>query len=484
MTRIFSLLLIFTTVSTKAVAQKSKDPVGDIMAREMQERKIPGLQIAVVKGGKIVLSRSYGTASLPDQVPVDHNTIFAVNSCTKVFTGVAIMQLVEQGKIDLNAPVAAYLPDLPEAWRPVTIKQLLTHTSGLPNLLGLLDPRTGGLGSFKEEAAIWAKLITLPLEFQRGERFSYNQTNAYLLGKMIDKLSGLPFADFFAQKQFLPLQMDHTVFGDSRDVIPHFAPTYNWSKMSDGKVLAQPTLTSNYYEFPYFRRTASGLNTTAEDMAKWVIALQQGKLLSSAARDTMWSPVHFNDGRATSWALGWGLNKFRAKHKAVGMSGGGRAAFLIYPDDDLAVIIWTNLGGSYPEDFLEEVAGCYLPDIMETDPNTFLRVNLRKLGYDKATTLATEQMKKDPQFKPNEFELNEWAYRMLAKGQVKEALGILKLEVHLFPNSWNAVDSYAEGLLKNGDKEQAITMYRRSVELNPNNEHGKKVLDELLNSAP
>ena len=98
-------------------------------------------------------------------------------------------------------------------------------------------------------------------------------------------------------------------------------------------------------------------------MANWIIALQQGKLLKTkAALDTMWSPGHYNNGTPTQWALGWGITKFRPEHRAVGMSGGGRSAFLIYPDDDLAVIVLTNLGGSSPENFLEEIAGYYNPE--------------------------------------------------------------------------------------------------------------------------
>lgn len=471
------LLFYLNTLS----AQDTGVLVENIVKREMQERKIPGLQIVVVQHRKIAFSRSYGTANMAEEVPVDNQTIFPVNSCTKVFTAVAIMQLVEQGKINLSAKVKDYLTNLPESWQQVTVRQLLSHTSGLPDMLSLLDPRTGSLGSLKDEAGVWNKLITMPLEFQPGERFNYNQTNAYLLGKIIDQLSGQPFAEFFAENQFQPLGMSHTVFGDSRDIIPHYAPTYFYRTAADGKSFSQPRMMNNYYEFPYFRRAASGLNSSAEDMAKWIIALQNGQLLKSRSiLDTMWSADHFNNGKPTPWALGWGMNKFRPRYKAVGMSGGSRAAFLLYPQNDLAVIILTNLSGSYPEDFLEEVAGCYLPGIIDSDPVTFLRTNLNKIGFDQAIKLVEKQIKKNPLFNPGEFELNEWAYRMMSSGQLKNALEILKLGVYLFPKSGNAYDSYGEGLLKSGNKAEAIKMYRRSIELDPGNEHGKKVLTELI----
>ncbi|MDR6546750.1 tetratricopeptide (TPR) repeat protein [Chryseobacterium rhizosphaerae] len=205
---------------------------------------------------------------------------------------------------------------------------------------------------------------------------------------------------------------------------------------------------------------------------------------NAATIDKMWLPAKFNNGTPTNWTRGWGLAKLRSMHKAVGMSGGSRAAFLVYPDDGLAVIVLTNLGGSYPEDFLEELAGVYNPDIVKADPITYLRINLRKTGFTKAIELVDTEKKKNPDFNPNEFELNEWAYRLMAKKQLKEALEIFKLNIHLFPESWNAYDSYGEILLKTEQKDQAIKMYQKSIELNPDNKNGKNILDQLSRPLP
>lgn len=284
----------------------------------------------------------------------------------------------------------------------------------------------------------------------------------------------------FSEKQFKPAGAGNTIFGDSRDVIPHFAPTYFYKTSLDGRNLNEVRMINNYYEFPYFRRTAAGLNSTAEDMAKWIIALQNGRFLKSkSVIETMWSPAQFIDGKDTPWALGWGLAKFRQRHRAVGMSGGGRAAFLIYPDDDLAIIVLTNLGGGSPEDYIEEIAACYIPDIMNADPITFLRINLQKNGFDQAIDIAKKQLEENPLFKPNEFEINEWAYRMMYRGQDKQALEIFKLNAFLFPDSWNVYDSYGEILLKNGQKNEAVKMYEKSIQLNQKNEHAKKIVNEI-----
>ncbi|PQA95626.1 serine hydrolase [Chryseobacterium shigense] len=480
--KMYSLLVSLLFFSS-SFAQHVNTDVDEIIHREMKLRRIPGVQIAVVQNGKIVLNKSYGLANVQDSIPVTGKTIFPLNSNTKIFTGVAVMQLVEQGKIKLDAPIHTYLSDLPVEWQKVTVDQLLTHISGLPDILQLFDPVTGNIGPLRTEEAIWGKLKTIPLDFKTGEQFRYNQTNYYLLGKIIEKLTNQPFADFFEKKQFEPIHLKHTLFGDSRDVIPQYAPSYSYRSFFDGKKMGEEKLVNNYYEFPDFSRTAGGLNSTAEDVGNWIIALQKGQLFEKPATlNLMWSPGHFNNGAPTGWVRGWGIAKLRKHHKAVGMSGGNRSALMVYPDDGLSVIVLTNLGGSTPEDFIEEIAGCYIPDIIKADALTYLRKNLQKIGFEKAIDFVKKEKKQNPDFNPQELELNNWAYRMLSAHQPKEALEIFKLNVYLFPKSWNVYDSYGEILLKEGDKNKSVEMYKKSLELNPENDNGKKILEQIQNN--
>ena len=477
-TLIISLVVVLI-ISAVATTQAQTTDVETILKREMKERDIPGLQIAVVQHGKIVLLKSYGFANLQDSVAVNNHSIFAINSCTKAFAGVAIMQLVEEGKIYLAAPVSNYLDGLPIDWQPVTIKQLLTHISGLPDIINVTSSSTHGLGDLSEADA-WEKVKAMPMQFETGEQFSYNQTNYALLAKVIDKVSGKPFVQMFKERQFQVVNMPKTSYGDSRDVIPHFAPTYTYRNNIDGQALSERKLINNYAEFPAFLRAGSGLNSTAEDMANWIIALQQGKLLKLKTLNTLWQAGSYNNGSPTQWALGWGFTKFRKKHKAVGMTGGGRSGFLVYPDDDLAIVVLTNLIGGTPEDFIEEIAACYNSDIATYDPMTALRIQLRKQGFEKAIEVVSEEKKKNPEFQPGENDLNDWGYRLMSKGQDKEAQEIFKLNIYLYPQSWNTYDSYGEVLLKNGQKEEGIKMYKKSIEMNPDNQNGKKVLERIL----
>jgi len=445
--------------------------VEPLIQREMRERRIPGVQVAVVKDGKIVLLKSFGTADIQRSLPVTNKTVFPIYSCTKAFTGVAIMQLVEDGKIDLSASVSRYLDGLPPAWQKITIRQLLTHVSGLPNILNVLDPVTYGLPHGMNEEQLWTKLKSLPVNSPPGERFSYNQTNYYLLGKVIEKVTGKPFTQVFNERQFQIAGLQSTGFGDSRDVIPNLTPTYRY---------VNEKLVKDYAEFPPFRRTASGMNSTAEDLARWIIALQHGKLLrTKSALETLWTAGTFNNGQPTLWANGW-MAKPRPKHRAVAATGGSRAAFFVYPADDFAVIVLTNLAGAYPEDFIDELAGYYKPEIAASDPVTALRMELRRRGYEHAIEVYQELKRKDPQFQPLENDLNEWAYRMMnGGGKPKEALEIFKLNVFLYPNSANVYDSVAEAYAINGNRELAIKNYKRSLELDPKNSNAAQQLKKL-----
>ncbi|RSZ59477.1 beta-lactamase family protein [Massilia atriviolacea] len=320
----------------------------DYIQAQMRERRIPGLQIAVIRQGKVVLSRALGVANIQHQVAVGEHTVFSINSGTKAITGVAIMQLVEQGKLALDAPLARYLDGLPAAWQGVSVARLLDHTSGLPDILdeqGDLLP--GGM-----EGA-WKRALAAPLAFAPGQRFSYNQTNYVLLGKIIDRLGGEPFLDFIRHQQFDVVGMPGSSFGDSGDIVMNKANSYRFA----GGVLRNVV-----EEFPPAMRTGAGMNTTATELGKWIVALQQGRLLKPASLAAMWTPSSFADGRPAPWALGWpAIRRGAQAQRAVAGIGGGRSAFYVYPDDDLAVIILTNLAGARPDQLIDTVAGFYVP---------------------------------------------------------------------------------------------------------------------------
>lgn len=362
-----SLILIagYTSAAQTAIRQPaslSATKIADANAQtraflkaKMAELKIPGLQVSVIVRGRIVMSEAYGLANVEHGVRVNRETLFPINSATKSFTGVAIMQLVEAGLVDLEAPVSRYLDDLPESWRSVRVRQLLAHSSGLPNIVN-----GGGLIATGGELEAWAKVKTLPVEAAPGTRFAYNQTNYGLLARIINKQSGMQFPQFFADRQFKPANMTRTAFGDTFDVIPGTANIYSYIRLSrNGEEKASAQMTRWIDDLPAFLRTAAGINTNADELAQWIIALGDGRLLKkSESVPSMWQPDRLNDGSISQWAMGWPVFEGLPR-RMIGGLGGGRSAFFIFPEDDIAVIILTNLVGANPHRFAKDIAGHY-----------------------------------------------------------------------------------------------------------------------------
>lgn len=474
-------------------ARARADEVDAFLRSEMQKRHIPGLQVAVVRGGKIVKLAAYGLANVQDSVPVDDRTLFQTNSITKAFTGVAVMQLVEAGKLDLAAPPSRYLDGLPAAWRGVTIRQLLTHTSGIPDIW---DNRARLIAD--GEDAAWAKVRKLPTEFAPGEQFRYNQANYVLLGKVIDRLSGQPFARYIKSQQFDVAGMPRSGFYDSYDVVPHSARVY---RAAGGTPRGADRLTCVFDDFLPSLRTAAGLNSTAEEIARWVIALQEGKLLKDkGSLATLWTPGVLNDGSVRGfggavpgYALGW-LTTVPPDRRAAGGIGGGRSAFFVYPDDDLAVVVLSDFQIGPPVvELVYEVAGRYVPALRPAADFGLplairaLRAELMTRGFEHAAGAANELKARDDKFRLDELEMNAWGYLLLQQGHTKEAVEVFKLNVALYPKSANTYDSLAEAYEAAGERALAVKNYKHSLELNPKNanavEHLKKLEPERTNNG-
>ena len=457
-----------------AMAQQTKladamvAEVDNYLRAQMHVRRIPGLQIAVIRHGRIALLRHYGVANLQTPVPVTDATLFSINSITKAFTGIAAMELVRAGRLDLGAPVSTYLEGLPQRWRGVTIRQLLTHMSGIPDI----NNAPGAMGDEASEATIWEWVETQPMNFPPGERFDYCQTNYTLLQKVINKLNGQAEETTLAGTQIQAAGMINTRYGDSTEVIPNAAAGYHYtySKPGDTGVI-HPV----HEVFRPFVRASAGLLSTAQDMARWMIAIQQERILDAASLKTLWTPAAFNDGRRGQWGLGWEVLGL-PDHPVVGMTGGGRSAFFLYPKDDLGIVILTNLAGAYPEDIMDRIASIYRVPLSGVPT---LRAELEERDFRDGPALAAELMKTDPKMVLSETELNDWGYRLLASGQPRQALEVLKIVPILYSGSSNAYDSLGEAYAANGDKTDAITNYRRSLELDPKNTNALQWLERL-----
>ena len=458
------------------------DSIDVFVQNQMQKRRIPGLQLAIVRHGKIIKTGNYGLANLQDSVPVSNKTVFTINSITKAFTGVAILQLVEAGKIKLDSPISDYLTGLPETWNSATVQQLLSHTSGLPDIVNeeeavLITPDS-------EEAL--KKVLLLPNDFKPGEKFSYNQTNYMLLGRIIDKLGGMPFQEFITQEQLVKVGMTKTIqsgFGATKGIVANAACSYQFSR---GK------LNNMFFSFPPYLQTAAGMSSTAKEIADWIIALQKMQLFKqSSSLNTLWTPATLNNGKTggfssllNGYAAGWPVIK-RKDHPALAPVGGGRSAVFVYPNDDLSIVVLTNLSGGSPDVFIDELAGLFIPDMKEA--NGFglsaslksLMIALNKVGYKKAVEEVKKFRKRDSDFSLKEGEINNWGYKLIAQKRIQDALEIFKLNVYLYPESGNAFDSLGEIYAELGDTELSIKNYKQSLKLDPQNKNAEEQLKKL-----
>ncbi|HJV42918.1 serine hydrolase [Caulobacter sp.] len=445
-------------------ARAAPDPVeraDAIVRRAMAEQHIPGLQIAVVKDGKIVMSRAYGVADLAKQAPVTPGTVFPINSITKAFTGVAAMREVEAGRLDLAKPIGAYVPDLPEAWRGVEVRRLLSHTSGLPNF----DDGDG------DGEAAWAAAVAKPVKFPPGQRFDYNQTNYALIQMAINGLRGRAPDATLAGEQIALAGMSRTGWGDSRDAGPERVISYGYRKATPDQPVARAEI------FSPLHRAAAGMVSTASDMARWMIAVQDDTLLKPATRTAMWTPVAYADGKLGQWGMGW-LVLDRPAHRAVAMTGGSRSAVYLYPDDKVGVVVLTNLAGSAPEDLIDEIAQGFIPGMSLTGVSALRAALAGQEPADPAATVAAFRAA-HPGFTADEHELNDWGYRLLAFGKPRSALAVLKLTADLNPTSGNAFDSLGEAYAANGDTASAIAAYGKSLALDPGNRNAAQWLKQL-----
>jgi CubicO group peptidase (beta-lactamase class C family) len=322
--------------------------VDAFVASEMKKQHIPGVSVAVVRDGTVVLAKGYGFANVEHQVPVKPETIFQSGSVGKQFTATAVMMLVEEGKIGLDDPITKYFPDGPEAWKAIKVRNLLSHTGGTTDYPNDFDFRK----DYTEDDLL-KRAETIPLAFKPGEKWSYSNLGYVLLGILIHKVSGKFYGDFLQERIFKPLDMSTARIISEEDIVPNRAAGYR---------LEKGALKNQEWVSPSVNTTADGaLYLTALDMARWDAALYTEKLLKKSSLDQMWTPVTLNDGKPSRYGFGWGIGEIRG-HRIVEHGGawqGFKAYIARYVDKKLTVIAFANLAQADPSKIAHGVAGLY-----------------------------------------------------------------------------------------------------------------------------
>jgi CubicO group peptidase (beta-lactamase class C family) len=346
------------------------DQLDDAILAEMQRSHTPGVSIAVVKDGKIIREQGYGFADLENNVKVTPATVFQSGSVGKTFTAALVMLLAQDGKLSLDDPISTYLANTPKAWEGITIRHLLSHTSGLGDPYAKLD-----LTKDYSEQELIALEAEIPVLFAPGEKWSYSNMGYHLLGFICNKAGGRFYGDQLHDRIFAPLDMGTRIISEA-DIVPHRARGY---ERKGGQTVNQSWVA------PRLNTTADGsLYLTARDLAKWDLALYGDKVLPASVRQASWTPAKLNDGSATEYGYGWQLFQ-RNGHKAIAHSGawqGFRAQLYRFVDDRLSVVVLANSASARPNKLGDIVAAHYLPAlavqprpaIAETEPAVAERV--------------------------------------------------------------------------------------------------------------
>jgi CubicO group peptidase (beta-lactamase class C family) len=353
-------------ILTPATALRAQGPafaqIDRYVALEMARQHVPGAAVGIYKNGKIALVKGYGLSNVELDVPVKPATIFQSGSVGKQFTSAAIMMLVEEGKIGLDDSLPKYFPNAPATWRGVTIRELLSHTSGLSEYASDSLTKPGGpldiRLDFTEEQFV--KFIeTLPIEFAPGEGWEYRNTNYLLLGAVIRKVTGNFYGDVLQERIFKPLGMTSTRIISEADIIPNRADGY---QLVDGKLKNQDWVS------PSFNTTADGaLYFNVLDLAKWDAALYGTQLLKKSSLDTMWTVTRLKNGQpnAHHYGFAWDIDSING-HRVIEHSGswqGFETHIARYVDDRLTVVVLMNLGGADPAKVAHGIAAIYRPEL-------------------------------------------------------------------------------------------------------------------------
>jgi D-alanyl-D-alanine carboxypeptidase len=303
----------------------------DLIKDEMEKHHVAGLSMKVVKDGKAIKTESYGMANLEWNIPATKDTVFEIGSMTKQFTAACILLLAEDGKLSVDDKISQHLNNTPAAWSNITIRHLLTHTSGIKNYTGM-DGFEFSKHLSQEEFI--KKMSTIPLSFQPGDKFSYCNTGYNLLGFIVENASGKKYWDFIHERIFDPLQMTSTTSRDPGVILPHRAAGYELSKGQH--------INRDYDITDIF--SAGAIVSTVEDISKWNAALDGNKFLNANSRQLWWTPTKLNDGKIQNYGFGWFLDPLD-NHKNIGHGGatsGFSATIQRFPDDKLSIIILTN----------------------------------------------------------------------------------------------------------------------------------------------
>jgi CubicO group peptidase (beta-lactamase class C family) len=470
------------STSAAGLNAKSEAKIEEYARSLMASFKIPGLELAVIQGGKIGFLRAWGVKDLQTREPMTVDSLFHMASVSKSFTAAAVLQLAGTGRLDLDRPVTAYLPyfrvDDPRGGK-ITIRRLLTHTAGLPiGGDGQWDDRQYDDGAVERYVKGLAslKLVSAP-----GEKFQYSNVGYRILADAVAKASGSPFEDYVKRNILDPLGMTASDFLRART---------DPGLRASAHVFGLRPQVSDVYPYNRIHAGSANLESNAREMARWAMAglnrglLQGRRILPEAAYDLMFAPQARRNERVAA-GMGWFLSEHRGLRTVLcdGQDLGARSCVILLPERSLAVAVIAN----YDLAPAVETAFGTIDILLGFEPErppVPIKIPVGEAilagGAPAAIRVYRDLRKAHPdEYAAGEDQLNDLGYTLLKAGRPADAVVLLGLNAEEFPGSSNAFDSLGEAYLAAGNKERAEASYRKSLQLDPGNANAARRLSKL-----
>lgn len=468
--------LMFIIIGTSCTESKiiSEDTIQkekiDAYIQHLQKRhEIPGVSLAVVKNDETVYKETFGKASIEHNSPIIAQSIFRVYSLTKPIIAVAVFQLIEKGKLSLEDAIGKYVHDLPTSWNSIQVKHLLTHSSGIPDMApyNRLEKLTEDRA--KELVFNKGKLFGL------GEKYAYNQTNFWLLQRIIEEVTGEALEDFVLKNQFAGEKEQVFFSSDSEEIVVNRVTPY--FPFETGTIKINHSKLPGRYMF-----AANGLNITMDAFIEWDKKLNANELISKESKEKMWTLFPYK-GSDKRFAYGWDKRMVNG-HDSYGFSGSLITAYRVFPKDNMSIILLSNGLGNYYniENIINHIASIMDEDIV--DPNNQFFESLIQPIVEKGVVdfeksfgvLKNEKKLEEPLL---EGLVNAVGYQLINQKRMKKAIDVFTFNTQEFPDSANAFDSLAEAYYKNSQRDLAIKNYEKAIELGGTNGNAKKMLAQI-----
>ena len=350
MKRICVLISLFFAINAGAQDRSVLDRKADsIVKKWMEASHTPGAALGVIRDGHPLYIQFYGMANVETGTPVTKECVFMIASISKQFIATAILLLAQEGKLQPDTPAMHYISELPAAWKDITVRQLLSHTSGL-----IRDPAEYHPYTEQPIMAVIRSMYNLPLNSMPGDRWVYSNAGYFVLAEIISRVSGESWDAFIKKYIFQPAGMIRMVTNSAKDIISSRISGYH----QDGNLMINA---ENWTAV----RPSGAFSSTMEDMIKWDQFQDTGHLLTEQNKKLMWTPAVLNNKQPTAYGFGWYVESFlgRSRIHHDGQYPGFRSDYERFADDHLHIIILTNADNRSPEGLALNIAGIYEPGL-------------------------------------------------------------------------------------------------------------------------